>query len=183
MCSSLFAAYYLSFYFHTELESKNYIHHLLGNTFPMLRLKKKKKLYVSELVACDRLENQWAMCFFLTFFFFYRQQKCQVLVGHNCCPSLWASLWLVTDWKNNAACVFFCFCFFLIVGKSAKFQLVITFVQCEIWNLIVGWTRYETKSNQEHGVQEVCYRMCFLCLSYLLMYILGSNNTKIDSKL
>ena len=61
--------------------------------------------------------------------------------------------------------VLFCFvlfCFVLFFPLSERQMCLISvghsFVQCEIWNLIFGWTKYKT----EHRVEEVCCSKCFI---------------------
>ena len=60
------------------------------------------------------------------------------------------------------------FFFFLLVSKSVKFALIITFVQCEIWNLMFGWTRNKTKINPRREFKKFSVQCVLLCLSYIL---------------
>ena len=65
--------------------------------------------------------------------------------------------------------------FFFLFNHQPKCQVwVTTFVHYEIWNLIVGWTRYKTKINQSREFKKfyIMSNVLLLCLSYLLMYIL-----------
>ena len=81
-------------------------------------------------------------------------------------------------WKPQRHADFFSFSFFflffpfffLIVSRSVKFESVTTFVQCEIWNLIVGWPKYNTKTNQSTEFKESAFPYVLLCLSYFLSY-------------
>ena len=96
---------------------------------------------------------------------------------------------LVTDWKADAAWVFFFFfflCFFCLLvcllgclfvclfvfSRSIKFESVTTFVQCKIWNFIFWWARYKTSINQSTEFKKFVVQCVLLCLLYLVMCIL-----------
>ena len=57
-------------------------------------------------------------------------------------------------------------------NRSVKFESATSIVKCEIWNLIVGWTRYKTELNQSTEVKYFVGQCVLLCLSYVLIYIL-----------
>ena len=72
--------------------------------------------------------------------------------------SMSQSLWQIGRPDLNA--FFFNFFFFFFFGEQQTCQIWVghNFVQYEIWNLIFGWTRYET----EHRIEEVCCSKCFI---------------------
>ena len=88
---------------------------------------------------------------------------------------------LVTDWKTNAACIFFSF--FLIVSRSVKFELVTTFVMCEIWNLNFWWARYKTNINQSTEFKKFFCPICFILSVIFFNVYFGEKNIKQEKKI
>ena len=84
---------------------------------------------------------------------------------------------LLTNWKPWPKCVFF---FFSPEQQTCQIWVGHNFVQCKIWNLIFGWTRYKTSNTElkKSVVQSVL--LCLSCLFILTSKFIKKKKKKIQ---